>query len=66
MTEVVQANKCRVCGCTPEHPCKIDLGNETIPCSWYASDHTLCNNPRCVGSIPLRELERMPTMRLHV
>ena len=66
MGEVVQANKCRVCGCTPANACKIDLGDETIACSWYDFDHTLCNNPRCVGSIPLRDLEKMPTMRLQI
>lgn len=63
---VLIKEKCRVCGCTPEKPCTIDLGDETIACSWYDFDHTLCNNPRCVGSIPLRILEQMPTMRLHI
>lgn len=64
MTQVVQPERCRVCGCTPMAACRISLGDETIPCRWYDFDHTLCTNPRCVGSIPLVDLEQMPLFRL--
>lgn len=65
MNQVVQPDRCRVCGCTLANACVLQVGpEETMPCRWYDFDHTLCTNPRCVGSIPLVELEQMPLMRL--
>jgi hypothetical protein len=65
MTTIVDTDKCRVCGCTPLNPCLFAIGGpgEPLePCAWLDSDHTLCTNPRCVATVPLRELERMPLM----
>jgi hypothetical protein len=67
MTQVVQPERCRVCGCTPLDACVLQIGpDETMACRWYDLDHTLCTNPQCVGTIPLVELEAMPLIRLAV
>jgi hypothetical protein len=64
-TLLVETEKCRVCGCTELRPClfSVGQGNPLMPCSWLDLDHTLCTNPRCVGAVPLAELDEMVIMR---
>ena len=59
------SGKCRVCGCTPEHPCAYPAlvlplaPPEFMFCVWIDPEMTLCSNPRCVAMIPLEKLIRM-------
>jgi len=66
MTTAVDTEKCRVCGCTKLKPCLFSIapGEPLEPCAWLDFDHTLCTNPRCVATVPLRELDRMPILRM--
>lgn len=65
MSLVVEAEKCRVCGCTETHPCVIRFEDEDHQetCAWLDFDHTLCTNPLCVARVPLAELLAMPILR---
>lgn len=72
MATIVEAEKCRICGCTAASPCMINpifpcdpsaAGAELEPCTWLDFDHTLCTNLRCLALVPIEELERMPIMR---
>jgi hypothetical protein len=67
-SEVVIPGVCRVCGCTEDRPCTVHivLPNEDRsrppiefdePCGWLDRGQTLCNNPTCVGRVPLGVLE---------
>jgi hypothetical protein len=54
------SGKCRVCGCTQDHPCVIPLvTNGFIGCSWIDPTQTLCDNVMCVAQIPLDTLLEM-------
>lgn len=65
MTAVVEAGKCRVCGCTDINPCLSDGGDgkPLEACAWLDFDHTLCSNLRCVAVVPLAELLEMAYVR---
>jgi hypothetical protein len=62
---VVEAGKCRVCGCTELNPC-MSRGGDGEPietCAWLDFDHTLCTNLRCVALTPLADLLEMPLLQ---
>lgn len=58
---ILEAGKCRVCGCTDFDPCIYPVGGTEIEarCAWMEPDRTLCSNPACVAVIPLDELVEM-------
>lgn len=48
------AGKCRVCGCTEENACAVEvpghgMGSERA-CGWADETETLCDHPRCVST----------------
>ena len=51
--------RCRVCGCTEASPCNV----EGEACAWFDFDRTLCTNFRCIGAVPLEELEELTILR---
>ena len=53
---ILEAEKCRVCGCTKEQPCSDERGNT---CGWFDAEHTLCDAWRCVAVTPLAVLLTM-------
>jgi hypothetical protein len=61
MTGIIEAGKCRVCGCTEFAPCHLKsvINGESFPCSWVDANRTLCSNPRCTVEIPMEELLAM-------
>lgn len=65
MTAVVEANKCRVCGCTDSKPCLLasEEDGSPVPCYWIDFDHTLCSNLRCIGVVPLSEILSLAVLR---
>ncbi len=66
MLEILQPERCRVCGCTMLNACQIAVAGQMLSCAWYDTGHTLCTNPLCVAKIPLAELERMPLVSLKI
>lgn len=66
VSSVIIPGVCRVCRCEEFSPCRMkalapgEHENEfvqvEVPCQWVDAGKTLCNNPRCVGLIPLPEL----------
>ena len=36
--------KCKHCGCTPEHPCRLYSNDE---CVWRNEVQDVCSNPKC-------------------
>jgi len=52
---VYESGRCRVCGCTDEQGCDLGAG---FVCWWVDEAHTLCSAPKCVGVVPLAELEQ--------
>lgn len=58
---LLRTGECRICKCTEMKPCvlTVDETGEIFNCAWYDANRTLCDNMRCVASVPLRELEAM-------
>jgi hypothetical protein len=57
----IKPGRCRVCGCTEDHPClSTEDGVRVVACAWLDTGRTLCSNVACVGAIPLAALLAMP------
>ncbi|MGH9746564.1 MAG: hypothetical protein ACRD59_10710 [Candidatus Acidiferrales bacterium] len=61
MTEILEAGRCRVCGCTDLNPCLSQGGDGRAleACSWMDADRTLCSNLRCIAVSPIDELIKL-------
>lgn len=48
---MLEAGRCRVCGCTDDEACIFDQDQDhERACAWADAGHTLCDNPACLAS----------------